>query len=436
MATPPEELFGPPLSRAGSDQPPAAEGPSGLERFAGRLGKASISFLSQTPQIELDRREAENALRTAQVEGLQQETEQARVAADEQLLVQNLSRIAFTPGGGADADAALNELFARDPVQADRLFEGLGAISQDQREEAARDAAAIQALPPEARRPAILERAARIEAEGRDASQTLSLLNMDPETQTNQLRVIQAAALTAAQRQSAAGTAGPTAGEREFESLAEGLSAEDQQKARRIALGLDPRAGSSARERIATDEELTEQVAASEATIKERAKFAELTGSSRANAIDKGFASIQKIDENIRNLDQAIAAIDGGALSGAVISRFSPTIRASTVALEQIQAQLGLDVVGSVQFGALSEGELQLAKAVALPTGLKPPELRAWIERRKVAQTKLRDYYADQIDFLDQGGSIPGFLRQLGQAGGAAAAGGDLSFDAQGNIIQ
>lgn len=207
-----QELVGPPLSRAGSNQPAAvapapavppeaeAQGPSGLERFAGRLGRASVSFLTQTPQIELDRQEAAVALIETQAEGQRQEVESARVAAEEQLAVQNLSRIAFDPAGGPEADAALAEIFARDPVQADRLLEGLGATSQAKREEAGRDAAAIRALPAEQRRPAILERAARIEAQGRDASQTLSLLGMDPETQDNQLRTVEAAALSSAER--------------------------------------------------------------------------------------------------------------------------------------------------------------------------------------------------------------------------------------------
>lgn len=217
-----QELVGPPLSRAGSDQPaaaaplvasPAAEaqGPSGLERFAGRLGRASVSFLTQTPQIELDRQAAEIALIETQAEGQRQEVENARVAAEEQLVVQNLSRIAFDPAGGPEADAALAEIFARDPVQADRLLEGLGATSQAKREEAGRDAAAIRALPPEQRRPAILERAARIEAQGRDASQTLSLLEMDPETQNNQLRIVEAAALSSAERGTAERAAGTAA---------------------------------------------------------------------------------------------------------------------------------------------------------------------------------------------------------------------------------
>ena len=152
-----------------------------------------------------------------------------------------------------------------------------------------------------------------------------------------------------------------------------------------------------------------------------------MTGASRAKLIDDGFESIQGIDVNIRNLDKAIAAIDAGTSTGAIESRFFPTIRKSTVALEQIQKQLGLDVIGGVTFGALSKGELDLALAVALPTGLQPAELRQWIEDKKVAQTKLRAYFSGQVDFLDQGGTVAGFMRAQERGGQQAVQGADAS---------
>jgi len=114
----------------------------------------------------------------------------------------------------------------------------------------------------------------------------------------------------------------------------------------------------------------------------------------------------------VRNLDRAIAAIDEGATTGAIESRFFPTIRTATINLEQVQKELGLDVIGAVTFGALSKGELDLALETALPTRLQPPELRAFLEGKKAAQEKLRAYYAEQIDFLDQGGTVAGFMRQ------------------------
>lgn len=72
------------------------------------------------------------------------------------------------------------------------------------------------------------------------------------------------------------------AGTREFNSLTQGLNDQDVERARRIKLGLDPRASTSAQERIAGNSELTGAVAESQATIaeaeasaKERGKLSE-----------------------------------------------------------------------------------------------------------------------------------------------------------------
>jgi len=204
---------------------------------------------------------------------------------------------------------------------------------------------------------------------------------------------------------------GQGAQSRFFGELTGGLSPEDQKKARRVQLGLDPRAVGSANITIADDEDLTESVADSQATIAQRKKFGEATGSSRSRLIDAGFESINNITANNRNIDRAIIAIDEGASTGAIESRFFPSLRESTIKLEQIQKELGLDVVGGVTFGALSKGELDLALAVALNTGLQPDALRQFLQKKKAANEKLSDYYAEQIDFLDQGGTVAGFLR-------------------------
>ncbi len=193
-----------------------------------------------------------------------------------------------------------------------------------------------------------------------------------------------------------------------------------ESRAAGIALGFIPRAVGTGAITTATQPGLTEKVAESEATIKQRTKFADMTGASRAKAIDAGFERVEKIDSNIRNLDRAIEAIDTGASTGAIESRFFPTLRQSTVELEQVQKELGLDVVGSVTFGALSEAELDLALQTALPTKLEPQALRGFLVGKRAAQEKLRAYYQDQIDFLDQGGTIAGFLRGRNRAGAQA----------------
>jgi hypothetical protein len=233
-----------------------------------------------------------------------------------------------------------------------------------------------------------------------------------------------------------------TTGERNFALETEGFTPEEVDRKRRIDAGFEGRAVGNAAQTIAAAG-TAEEVGDSEAVISERKKFGELTGSSRAKTIDKGFESIQKIDKNIANMELAITAIDEGASTGAIESRFFPSFRESTLKLEALQKELALDVIGAVTFGALSKGELDLAREVALPTNLEPAALRQKLIDRTAAQKKLRGYYQEQIDFLDEGGSIAGFMRSKRRQGGGSPEvdkaaqggreGGELMTDAQGN---
>lgn len=231
-----------------------------------------------------------------------------------------------------------------------------------------------------------------------------------------------------------------SAGQSEFESLTSGLTKDQKDEAVLIKLGISPRAVSSADITIAESPILTEQIADSKAIIGQRKKFGEMTGSSRAKTIDKGVETIAKIDAGLRNIDSAVELLNKGAGVGA-IEKFLPSFKAASVALDNVQKRMALDVIGSVTFGALSQGELNLAKEVALPTGLDTPQLIEHLQSRKVAQEKLRSYYNEQIQFLDQGGTVAGFLRskereQVSQPETQTATtkqGGVLHVDAQGN---
>jgi len=223
-----------------------------------------------------------------------------------------------------------------------------------------------------------------------------------------------------------------SAAESDFRSKTQGLSQEDTERAKRIALGLDPRATGAAAKTVDVggvphvfdpvkqtlvpaiiegQKVTSEIVGESKATIKEREKFAELTGASRAKSIDKGFDRIAGIDKNMLNLDRALGALERGAGTGAA-EKFFPSITAASRELNQIQNELALDIIGAVTFGALSQGELDLAKDTALDRGLSEEALKDVLQRKKAAQQKLRGYLNEQIQFLDQGGTVAGFLRE------------------------
>lgn len=197
---------------------------------------------------------------------------------------------------------------------------------------------------------------------------------------------------------------------RAFNDLIKDMSPENQKSAKLRKAGLKGRAISSAL-MTAIDEGRVTTLAEAKAEIKQAEKFGEMTATSRAKTIDSGFDAVRKLDVGIKNIDDAIRVIEGGAGVGA-IEKLWPSIKASSIELDNIRGRMALDIIGSVTFGALSKGELDLSKDIALPTGLNTNELLDYLSRRKAFETKKRDYYNEQIQFLDQGGTVSGFLRK------------------------
>jgi len=125
-----------------------------------------------------------------------------------------------------------------------------------------------------------------------------------------------------------------------------------------------------------------------------------------ASAVKLGtdaYLKIQPIRSNIANLDKAINLIEVEGANTGVIQSKLPNWNAATIELNSLQSQLGLDVVGAVTFGALSQGELGLALQVALPTDLDGPDLANWLRSKKAAQEKLADYFTEQSKFFSRG---------------------------------
>lgn len=124
------------------------------------------------------------------------------------------------------------------------------------------------------------------------------------------------------------------------------------------------------------------------------------------------FDQVGKSRSNIANLEEAKRLVVEENANTGVIADKLPNWKASSVALETVKNELGLDVVGSVTFGALSQGELSLALNTALPTNLTEDALVDWIDRKIAAQRKLQDYlYAQAIYLSDGDKTIGDWLR-------------------------
>jgi len=125
-------------------------------------------------------------------------------------------------------------------------------------------------------------------------------------------------------------------------------------------------------------------------------------------ASGEAFEKILSSRTNIANLREAKRLIlEEGANTGFIVDNF-PSWKDSTIALDNVKNRLGLDVVGSVTFGALSASELDLALNTALPTNKTEEGLVKWIEDKIVAQEKLQDYLYEQAIFLADGDKTVG----------------------------
>ena len=152
---------------------------------------------------------------------------------------------------------------------------------------------------------------------------------------------------------------------------------------------------------------------------------AQKEGGAKVDFIQEVNKNRANIESTINNYQLALNALDQGAKTGRVFGML-PNITATAQMIETAKQRLGLDVIGSVTFGALSEGELNLAMDTGLPSDkLSETELRKWIEERMAAQKKalaalnetalyfsdptttFNSYYSDFLGIQPKGSTAP-----------------------------
>lgn len=198
----------------------------------------------------------------------------------------------------------------------------------------------------------------------------------------------------------------------EFEAMTEGMTPEEIKRAKKINLGLDPRAVGSGAITAATTPGLTTAVAGSEATIKDATKRAEQEAKNATETSKKYFDQLTNINANINNYKEGIRLLREEGASTGVVEKRLPSLKAASQKLDNLRNRLGLDVVGGTTFGALSEAELAMALDTAMPSSLQPEELAKWFEERMSAQQKLADILDGAIQFLAVPGNSLADLRE------------------------
>jgi hypothetical protein len=303
-------------------------------------------------------------------------------------------------------EAAGRRAISDDPAIAKQILDAVGVQTKEQKEDAANFAStALQSRDEETVQFLIDERIRKIQARGGDASETMLLKGLDPKLRTAALKNLETAALSSLQRE--------TLEARERKAGAPGV--DPVQSSRILDDGTVQFIRKSGAVEVKTLDESTGEL------IKQAQRFgAELQGlrsgerDAAKAAINQSITAFKKlapIKKNIKNLTEGIRLIDEGAQTGVIAKRF-PSIKTSSIALDNLQGRLGLDIIADVTFGALSESELAFAKDTALPIGLEGGPLKEWLGRKRDAQKVLAETLEEAALFLGEpGNSVPDYIR-------------------------
>jgi hypothetical protein len=134
----------------------------------------------------------------------------------------------------------------------------------------------------------------------------------------------------------------------------------------------------------------------------ERVRNAKLIAMDETKATEMGHAAqdqAQDLMTQVQLFEQALQYVDDGALSGWVNNKmFAMNDRTSL--LRGIQNKLGIQIINSATFGALSEREMKMAMATNLDLNLPPAELRLMVLEQIRVRRKLAMEFNDRALML------------------------------------
>ena len=199
-----------------------------------------------------------------------------------------------------------------------------------------------------------------------------------------------------------------------FSAMTKGMSPEDQEKARRIKLGLDPRATSSQKIDLGTSWGIVNDGVLVGTIPKDIAgvKLAEAQGTATAEAQVQYPQLVDRLDESIGVIDRTLKMPNFNDAFGVIASR-TPTMVQETrdveISIEQIQKGQFLAAIDQLRgLGALSnaEGAAATAAQTSLNLAMSPEAARAELARlKKIMETGKQRALAKTVvdpDFVPQ----------------------------------
>ena len=132
----------------------------------------------------------------------------------------------------------------------------------------------------------------------------------------------------------------------------------------------------------------------------------------------QAFGQMEAMQSVIRELENAKKMVVEGGASTGIMQKWIPSFDAATSEFRAISNRLGIAVISTATFGALSEGELKLAMETGFPQDLQGPELIKWIDAKISAQTKMKDALYSKARSLTSGIGYSSFIQNHGYKDG------------------
>lgn len=124
------------------------------------------------------------------------------------------------------------------------------------------------------------------------------------------------------------------------------------------------------------------------------------------------FDAAQQIDRSIGIMKQARDIVADGDVQTGLVDRYLPAFNANTALFRSLRTTLGIDVINSATFGALSEAELNLALSKDIPDSLEGPALVEYLDRKIQAQNKLYREMTKKARYLQSGVSLSKYMEE------------------------
>jgi len=132
----------------------------------------------------------------------------------------------------------------------------------------------------------------------------------------------------------------------------------------------------------------------------------------------QAFGQMEAMQSTIRDLQSAKDAVVNGGASTGIMQKWLPSFDAATSEFRAVANRLGIAVINSATFGALSEQELKLAMETGFPRDLQGPELIKWIDAKIDAQTKMKNALYSKARSLTSGIRYSEFIQAHGYKDG------------------